>query len=166
MLGFELDDMDEVSQSLKSYERLHPSGDHLFSPFTLVKIFLELEKRKRFDAVAENVANINNAVEGSQWQASANTNYIDSHHLVQLYLKVSFVKLGLAMWKDQLLGMKEHIPEFRSTISPREIDPGDYLSRLIDEYGAAIEKCNAVLLTTSLTFQRVSVSRLRSEPDI
>lgn len=162
MFGFDNLEIEDFSK------RLRAAGEQLFSPFTLMKIFLELEKDKRFNIVTSNVTTIQSFIENhgripaGADRRSGNTkaDSDDPHKLLELYLAVGHLKSGLAAWKAQLLGMKKFIREFRVMTSPgsQEIDPNDYLSRLLDEYQAQIGKCETILLAISLAFQNIGGS--------
>jgi hypothetical protein len=162
MLGLVENDIAEVWKKLRLEDEL------LFSPFTLMKIFLELEKYKRSSIVARMVDRIEgliddyNQIPAGADEGSSNTkaDSDDPHRLLHLYLEVGLLKGGLAAWRYQLLGMKEFSQEFRVIANPRlqEIDPDDYLSRLIGDYEVLIGNCEKVILAISLAFQRVGGS--------
>jgi len=161
--------------SAKKIERIRldlcDSGQRLFSPFTLMKIFLEVEKKERFGAVDTNVTNIRNLIAGygkipvgyAPPNSNTSSDKDDPHKLLWLYHEVSHLKNALAAWKAELLEMTEFVEDWAvAAQDSQEIHPNDYLSRLIRDYDARMGKCDVVLLNISLAFQKVGGSTNRS----
>ena len=145
--------------------KLGDAKQSIFSPFTVIKVFLELERWRRFLEVDEKVTLFQNTVqnyghlplEADGDEGSYIANAQDPKNLIGLYLRVCHLKNGLVAWRAQLARLAEFADEFKAmVVSDSEIDPQDYLQRLIDEYDMKINKCDLVLQGTSLTFQMVS----------
>jgi hypothetical protein len=152
ILGLDTDGIEAVRQNLFG------AIEHVFSPFTLMKIFLELEKKKRFGNVADTILRFLTLIEdGKRTPVNADTKAdpVDPHRFVKLYVELSYLKEGLTAWKAQLRGMKRFIRELQAGPEVQEINPDDYLIRLINEYEVHVQRCKMALLTTSLAFQKV-----------
>lgn len=153
---------------IKAFGQLRAASGNLFSPFTLMKIFLELERNTRLKFVSDKVTLLETLVDiygglpvtmgrATPKPGTYDHRGDDSHGLLNLFLEVGYAKGGIAAWKAQLFGMKKSIKEFRAMSSPtsQEIDPSDYLSRLIEDYHVQIHKCDVLLQAIPLAFQRV-----------
>ncbi|KUJ21420.1 uncharacterized protein LY89DRAFT_433164 [Mollisia scopiformis] len=152
---------------IKAFGQLRAASGNLFSPFTLMKIFLELERNTRLKFVSDKVTLLETLVDiygglpvtmgrATPKPGTYDHRGDDSHGLLNLFLEVGYAKGGIAAWKAQLFGMKKSIKEFRAMSSPtsQEIDPSDYLSRLIEDYHVQIHKCDVLLQAIPLAFQR------------
>jgi hypothetical protein len=133
------------------------------SPFTLIKTFLELERKHRFEEVDAKITRFQDTVQNyprlpigtgvhdSSSQASGG-NAQDPENLIGLYLEVCHLKNNLSAWKVQVEGFVRHAGDFPAELET-DIDPREYLERLAALYAIKINKCDLVLQCTSLTFQ-------------
>jgi hypothetical protein len=153
MLGCSAYDCNEVYESFKA---LHQS---VFSPFTAIKVFLELERERRFAEVDTKTQDFERVIENYNTEIVPKSGGPRPRDMIDLYLETTHVKNGLVAWKTQLASFKRLAEEFRATEGEIEdIDPGEYLQSLVDEYDSRINKCEMVLQGSSLTFQMVMLA--------
>lgn len=161
------------SDIVTTHTKLSSARDSITSPFTLIKIFLELEKKHRFDEVDAKITRFQDTIQNygrlpigagppggadASGNTGANVNSQDPKNLIGLYLDVCHLKNGLAAWRAQLEELKCHVAEdFVDAGEGAEIDidPDEYLRRLVKMYDIKVNKCDMVLQGTSLTFQMV-----------
>lgn len=162
-----------------------------FSPFTLIKAFLYVERKRRFREVNDKITafqailqNYGRLPVGQDRSVKADhhrmmpgrdagsrknlknesmrrtmRNPEDPKTLIRLYLDVCTLKNALSAWRAQLEDFKTHAgADFDDTNA--DIDPVEYMQRLIDEYKVKINKCDLVLQGASLAFQMVRATYL------
>jgi Mg2+ and Co2+ transporter CorA len=153
MLGCSTAEMDTAERKLAS------SRNSAGSPFTLIKIFLELEKKHRFNEVDAKITHFQDTVQnyerlpigtGSLDPAGRSRNAQDPKNLIGLYLDVCHVKNSLVAWRAQIDDFREYAADFPNEA---DIESAEYLHRLASLYDHKINKCDLVLQGTSLTFQ-------------
>ncbi|KAI1632012.1 hypothetical protein F4809DRAFT_629748 [Biscogniauxia mediterranea] len=127
-----------------------------FSPFTLIKAFLELEMGRRFRVVDKTVSEALRAAE--QLPAAG---YYPPKSLVEAYTDAFMLRTALEAWRAQLAKLARYAAEdfaaaaaAGSSIHADDVDPAEYLEQLMCEYDIKIAHCERA----SLTFQVVSWS--------
>ncbi|KZL81695.1 hypothetical protein CI238_08566 [Colletotrichum incanum] len=192
ILGYDDEDVKELKSRLKKCKQA------IISPFTLIKAFLYVEKKRRFREVNNkitafqgilqnygrvpigNEAALDNSSSGEDYDDSdgnamnvvekgrrkyrkgkLRNSYLraganDPKNLIRLYLDVCTLKNALTAWNSQLRAFRDEVEhgEFGAA-SQIDIDPREYLRRLMDEYDVKIDKCDLVLQGASLAFQMV-----------
>jgi hypothetical protein len=152
----------EYSESI--YTELENSGETAFSPFTMVKRFLEKERHNRLNEVDSALSEFETIIENFGFEApkqkssrgddeKANE---DPKKMIRLYLRVCHLKNGLLAWRAQLEKMLKSCDKFRQMPGGSvDIDPEVYIQRLIEDYDIRISNCATVMEGASLTFQMV-----------
>ncbi|KAH0443077.1 hypothetical protein CcaCcLH18_01190 [Colletotrichum camelliae] len=186
ILGYDHEDEAELN------ERLSYCKDAIFSPFTLIKAFLCVEKSRRWKEVNRKIAEFQSILQNYgripidyersvasdaegrvPRRASAGTrsrkdaNSADPKNLIGLYIEVCTLKNSLAAWASQLKFFSENIEddEFGSA-SLSDISPREYLRCLMEEYSLKINKCDLVLQGASLAFQMETAHLSRVDTQI
>lgn len=160
ILGYKDDDIEELKKCIQSCK------ETIFNPFTLIKGFLRVERGHRFKEVDRKIVHFQNILQNygrlpfgadsSKQPQELDGNKDDPKNLIGLYLEVYVLKIRLMAWTSQITGLKKYSSEFTSfTPSQHDIDPEEYLQRLVDEYEVKINKCEMVLQGASLAFQMV-----------
>ncbi|GKT78207.1 protein kinase [Colletotrichum tofieldiae] len=183
-------------EELKS--RLKKCKQSITSPFTIIKAFLYVEKKRRFREVNDkitafqyilqnygrvpigNESALDNSSSSEEYDGSrghprhvvekglrkyregkSRNSYLrasanDPKNLIRLYLDVCTLKNALTAWNSQIRAFRDEVEhdEFGAA-SQIDIDPREYLRRLMDEYDVKIDKCDLVLQGASLAFQMV-----------
>lgn len=167
---------DEVD-TMELKMRLGNCKKAIFSPFTLIKAFLHVEKRRRFKEINDKIAAFQNILQnygrvpiGNELAESRSSNEgnrlgdgADDPKKIQLYLEMCALKNALEAWNAQLRSLREDViddgggGEFGADTAA-DIDPREYLRRLVEEYDVKINRCDTVLQGGSLTFQMVMPS--------
>ncbi|KAI1075880.1 hypothetical protein F5B20DRAFT_584844 [Whalleya microplaca] len=146
---------------------LQSSKSAAFLPFTMIKLFLQRERRNRLDEVDDAVKVFTAALTkfaGPQTAAPARDN---PGEMIDMYLKVSLLKGGLLAWKTQLERMKSWTGGFTAMAGGNDdIKPGVYLERLIDDYDIRINDCETVMQGASLAFQLETTLQAREDTRI
>ena len=139
-------------------------GQHLLSnPFLFLAIFIELEKKHRFEDVDKRVDDLEIKMKGldkpSLFSPKSLLSEQDPGNLVKLYLKLSRLKVELTTWNGQLQNMQSCTEFFSSLIKDQAaksaFNPWDYLSRTMNSFNEKILRCETVMEGTSLAFQAV-----------
>jgi len=120
------------------------------SPFTLIKAFLKIERDLRFEELDDKISNFVNILKNYGSEDSEAT----PKSMIDLYLEMGTLKLRLMTWSAQIADLKTHVDDFAEVKT--DIDPDEYLRRLVQEYEVKINKCEIVLQGASLAFQMVS----------
>lgn len=155
-----------VRQIAEVKQRLEEAMGTAFSPFTLLKIFLELEKRTRFkmvDIEARTLAEMARPRQPRIGRRSApdeETGENGRRTLVDLHMDVYRLRGALVSWRGQLEGLLRYLGDFTSPEDVRDIDPHEYVARLIVEYDLKIGICDRVLQGANLGFQMVSEAQV------
>lgn len=160
LLGYKDTDVKKFKDCIQSCK------ETIFNPFTLIKGFLRIERGHRFKEVDRKIVHFQNTLQnygrlpfgadGLKEPQKQEGNDEDPKNLIGLYLEVYALKIRLTAWTSQIMGLKKFGSEFSSfTTSHLEIDPGEYLQRMVDEYEVKINKCEMVLQGASLAFQMV-----------
>ncbi|KAI5918599.1 hypothetical protein F4810DRAFT_691313 [Camillea tinctor] len=144
-------------------DKLSEARATAFSPFTLIKAFLELEMGRRFRAVDKTVSEALRAAEGEQGMSKSGS-YPNSS--VEAYTDTFMLKTALEAWKAQLVKLvrysaKDFVGE--GSVHADDVDPREYLEQLIYEYDIKIAHCERVLQVTSLTFQMQTTDLTRQD---
>jgi hypothetical protein len=141
--------------------------ESIFNPFTLMKAFLGIERGHRFKEVDRKIANFEDILQNygrlpfgadgsGQPQDGGEGSEEDPKNLIGLYLEIYTLKIRLMAWSTQIAGLKKYTSDFLSLTAGRpDIDPEEYLQRMVDEYEVKINKCEMVLQGASLAFQMV-----------
>ncbi|KAH8896574.1 hypothetical protein GQ53DRAFT_524817 [Thozetella sp. PMI_491] len=162
------------AEATKIAKELRESPAAAVSPFTLIKIFLEMERRNRLDQVDQAVneleaviQNFNVSVQDTWELSTADKSDQDPKQMIKRYLRVSHLKNGLVAWKTQMERMAEWAAEFRKMPSTRaDIDPRVYIRRIIDDYDIRINDCETAMQGSSLTFEMETAHQARQDTDI
>lgn len=133
------------------------------NPFLYLAIFIEIEKKHRFEDVDKRVDDLEIKMKGldkpSLFSPRSLLSEQDPGNLVKLYLKLSRLKVELTTWNAQLKNMQgctEYLSTLISDQTARSVfNPGDYLSRTMDAFNEKILRCETVMEGTSLAFQAV-----------
>jgi hypothetical protein len=156
MLGCSSEDIATVEDKFSS------SRHSAASPFSIIKIFLELERQHRFWEVDSKITRFSNLIHNYGRFPLGTTNVSETSHvgytnhaqdpenLIGLYIDVCHLKHNLEAWKVQITDFKQFVNDFPDKA---DIDPAEYLQRLATLYEHKINKCDLVLQGTSLTFQ-------------
>lgn len=150
------------------YLELKASKDSIFSPFTMIKLFLEKEAKNRIREVEKAIHDLQTVISNFEFQPQASKFGVskgkkqdpkkDPKQMITLYLNVGSLKNGLREWRTQLERMLECCDEFRVMASANDdIDPTVYIQRIIDDYDTRVFDCETVMEGASLTFQMVSL---------
>lgn len=153
------------------HQELEASRDSIFSPFTMIKLFLEKESRNRIKEVDKAVHDLQTVISNFEFQppdtgsrASKGMEQ-DPKYMINLFLNVGYLKNGLDEWRSQLERMLECCDEFRGMPSAEnDIDPAVYIQRIIDDYDTRVRDCEVVMEGASLTFQMVRSSQMPLPP--
>ncbi|GJC79025.1 hypothetical protein ColLi_01863 [Colletotrichum liriopes] len=192
ILGYDDEDVEELKSRLKKCKQ------SIISPFTIIKAFLYVEKKRRFREVNDkitafqyilqnygrvpigNESALDNSSSSEEYDGSrghprdvvekglrkhregkSRNSYFrasasDPKNLIRLYLDVCTLKNALTAWNSQIRAFRDEVEhdEFGAA-SQIDIDPREYLRRLMDEYDVKIDKCDLVLQGASLAFQMV-----------
>jgi hypothetical protein len=148
-------------ESARIKHDLATSSSAIFSPFTLMKVFLESEKDRALDEVDKAVISLQDVLEnfdsGSDFQQpDGTTGRQELKGLIGQYIAICDLRNGLLAWQSQLqriLSDSEVFAEMPD--AKKDIDPKVYLQRLIDDYQVRINTCGTVIEGTSLGFQMV-----------
>lgn len=153
------------------YLELKASKGSVFSPFTMIKLFLEKEARNRIREVEKAIHKLQTVISNFEFQPPQASRIEasegrkkkkkdlkeDPKQMVDLYLTVGSLKNGLREWRTQLDRMLQCCDEFRLMASDEnDIDPTVYIQRIIDDYDTRVFDCETVMEGASLTFQMVS----------
>lgn len=162
-------------------DRLRLQSRTIVSPFTIIKLFLELERDRRFDIVDRKIRSFETIIENygreqqqqqqrcDVWALRSTGDLEDLRRMIGLYLEVCHLKNGLAAWRAQLdafvkfagdFGTRPHAPE--EDEGNGDVDPAEYLHALVEEYDIKFNKCDMVLQGATLMFQleTAHISRL------
>lgn len=166
VLGTSEFDRREYSRILKYFDQ-----DAISSPFTIIKIFLELERDRRWIQIDEKITNFQRKffnmidVEDNYYSSNKNektrsamgTMGSDPQGLVQLYMDISYLKNNLVSWMAQLEGFLDTITEDHPGNKTADFKYMQaFLAMLVCEYQSKINKCETILQGASLRFQMVS----------
>jgi hypothetical protein len=159
ILGYDDVDIEELILPLISCK------ESIFAPFTLIKAFLHVERKRRFKEVNNKIAKFQSILqnygrlpvgEEEKDQDNSGDNAQDPKNLIGLYISVCTLKNQLTAWKTQIASFQAHASDFAVPVGEQpDIDPEEYLQRLVDEYEVKINKCDLVLQGASLAFQMV-----------
>jgi hypothetical protein len=161
ILGYKDADIASLKRCLQNCK------ESIFNPFTLIKVFLGIERSHRFTEVNRKIVNFQNILQNygrlpfgsdgsGQPQDSGKGSEEDPKNLIGLYLEIYTLKIRLMAWSTQIAGLKKYTSDFLSLTTGRpDIDPEEYLQRMMDEYEVKINKCEMVLQGASLAFQMV-----------
>lgn len=150
------------------YLELKTSKDSIFSPFTMIKLFLEKEAKNRIREVEKAIHDLQTVISNFEFQppqaskprdpkGKGKDPKEDPKHMINLYLNVGSLKNGLREWRTQLDRMLQYCDEFRLMASDdNDIDPTVYIQRIIDDYDTRVFDCETVMEGASLTFQMVN----------
>ncbi|KAI1499332.1 hypothetical protein F5X99DRAFT_289906 [Biscogniauxia marginata] len=157
LLGCSQEDTQIVRRKLKE------ARETAFSPFTLIKAFLDLEMRRRFLAVDKTVSSAlrepwqppgrqGMSAEDEREHEDKDKGYIMPS--IETHIGAGQLKVALKAWKIQLVKLGRYASEdFAEGIHADDMDPHEYLHQLIYEYDIKIAHCERALQLTSLTFQ-------------
>lgn len=144
---------------------LEKCKESIFNPFTLIKAFLSVERGHRFTEVNCKIVQFQNILQNyghlplgaeAAGQVQDEGSEQDPKNLIGLYLDICTLKNRLMAWNMQIVGFKKFASDFISFTTGRpDIDPEEYLQRMVDEYDIKINKCDMVLQGASLAFQMV-----------
>lgn len=163
ILGFKDDDTAILKKCLQDCKQ------SVFNPFTLIKAFLRVERRRRFREVDRNIVRFQDILQDygslplgadavSEVKNGGGGNMEDPKNLIELYLGICTLKNRLMAWNTQIKRLKSHAGEFSSFTTGRsDINPEVYLECMMDEFDVKINKCDMALQGASLAFQRVIV---------
>lgn len=148
-----------AEQAERTLKELRSSPKAVFSPFTLIKVFLEKERANRLNEVDNGLVTLQNVTERFV-SMDRDGNYPQSpKEMIKLYNSLYHLKNGLVAWKAQVERMLPSCDEFRSMPGGDvDIDPKVYLQRLIDDYDTRIHDCEALLEGGSFAFQIVRIT--------
>lgn len=142
----------------QTFEELESSPKAVFSPFTLMKVFLEKERANRLNEVDNSLVTLQNMTEQFVSMDSEATYPHSPKQMIKLYHDIYHLKNGLVAWKAQVERMLPSCDDFRRMPGGDvDIDPEVYLQRLIDEYETRIHDCEALLEGGSFAFQIVRI---------
>lgn len=140
------------------YSELEASRASAFSPFTLLKRFLEKERHNRLNEVDRALSDFETIIENFGFEATGDgeNSSEEPKNMIRLYLRVCHLKNGLVAWKTQLEKMLKSCDKFRQMPGGSvDIDSEVYIQRLIEDYDIRINNCGTVMEGASLTFQMV-----------
>lgn len=159
IFGYEDTDIDDLVLPLQNCK------ESIFSPFTLIKAFLHVERKRRFKEVNHKIYQFQSILqnygrlpigEEDRDQGNGGGNAQDPKNLIGLYIGVCTLKNQLTAWRTQIAEFKSYASDFAVPSGEQaDIDPEEYLQRLVDEYDVKINKCDLVLQGASLAFQMV-----------
>lgn len=159
ILGYDDSDIEKLLVPLEGCK------NSIFCPFTLIKAFLHVERQRRFKEVNHKIAMFQSILqnygrlpvgEEDSGQTSKGGNSQDPKDLIGMYISVCTLKNQLTAWRTQIVGLKGFVGDFEGPVGEQvDIDPAEYLQRLVDEYELKIDKCDMVLQGASLAFQMV-----------
>lgn len=148
-----------------AFKELESSSKTVFSPFTLMKIFLEKERANRLNEIDNSLVRLQNMTERFVSMDSDDTYPHSPKQMIKLYHNIYHLKNGLVAWKTQVERMLLSCDEFRSMPGGEvDIDPEVYLQRLIDDYETRIHDCEALLEGGSFAFQIVRTTLFNLAP--
>ncbi|KUI67974.1 hypothetical protein VM1G_02931 [Cytospora mali] len=152
---------------------LRASKDSIFSPFTMIKLFLEKEAKNRIREVDKAIHALQTVISNFEFQAktsglgASKGKEQDPKQMITLYLNVGSLKNGLVEWRSQLSRMLECCDEFRAMPSAgNDIDPVVYIQRIIDDYDTRVLDCETVMEGASLTFQMETAFQAKQDTEI
>ena len=160
---------DDSSQEVKDdvtdmISRLLKNEEFLDNPFVLISAFLEIEKKHRLRQVDNIVNRLQNKINNSQQALRGSRslrleNGEQQRDFYTLYTQIGNLKLQLAIWKsqlDKLLAVCCDLPELRpKRKSGFVIKPEDYVQSVKESFEESYLRCENVLQTMSLAFQKV-----------
>ncbi|KAM7214969.1 hypothetical protein V8F06_009646 [Rhypophila decipiens] len=172
LLGASDKDMSEYRRILNFFDR-----DSVSSPFTIIKIFLERERDRRWAEIEAKITAFEKkffSMDQDKTKTTALKTGIrgfnassDPQGLVQLYLEISLLKNNLAAWMTQLEGFLKSITD--DTPNNKTADfkyMQAFISMLVCEYQSKINKCETMLQGASLAFQMETVNLSRMDTNI
>lgn len=135
------------------HDRLEFSGAATLHPFTLINIFLEIEKKLRFDTITTYGIKMQQLVENVAVSG-------DNLALVRICQRVTHLRDQLDLWRGEVVGLREGVEEGEFATKEeggrRLLDAGEYLDRLVRGYEAGGRVCGGILQTAGFAFQVVS----------
>ncbi|KAF7558849.1 hypothetical protein G7046_g5316 [Stylonectria norvegica] len=145
--------------------RLHRNKDYIHNPFVLISAFLELEQKHRFAQVDHMVDALETKIEEGHHifqhrrghRRSPAENMQDTFYY--LYTRVGTLRTQLNVWKSQLAKLLDC--KSLHTIAPLPaaagfmIQPEDYIKDVQESFEGSIMRCENVLQSMSLAFQKV-----------
>ncbi|KAM7187720.1 hypothetical protein V8F20_010857 [Naviculisporaceae sp. PSN 640] len=172
VLGTSEHDRTEYKRILGFYDQAGIS-----SPFTIIKLFLELERERRWDEIDRKITLFQKKFFGldEDKNKAAKPNApargfhagSDPEGLVKLYIDISLLKVNLTSWSVQIEGFLKTITDDH----PKNTTPDfkymqAFLSMLVCEYQSKINKCETMLQGASLAFQMETVNLSRMDTNI
>ncbi|KAK0742738.1 hypothetical protein B0T18DRAFT_413622 [Schizothecium vesticola] len=137
------------------HDRLEFAGSAALLPFTFINIFLEIEKKLRFDTITACRTKVHQLVENVDVSG-------DNLALVRLCQRVTHLRDQLDLWRGEVVGLRDGVQEGEFAREAeggrRLLDAGEYLDRLVRGYEAGGRVCDGILQTAGFAFQVVSVS--------
>ncbi|KAK4180447.1 hypothetical protein QBC36DRAFT_307221 [Triangularia setosa] len=134
--------------ALEYRQRLARFPKTISSPITIIKVFLQFERDRRFQEVEKRI------IEGCLRQEDGSCGR-GSEDFVSLYLDVTHLNNNLPTWLVQLERfIKSSATDFKVPHGEEnDIDAETFLRTMADEYQIKINKCDMVLQGASLAFQ-------------
>lgn len=137
------------------HDRLEFAGPAALYPFTLINIFLEIEKKLRFDTITTHGIKMQQLVENVAVSG-------DNLALVRICQRVTHLRDQMDLWRGEVVGLREGVEEGEFAKEGeggrRLLDAGEYLDRLVRGYEAGGRVCDGILQTAGFAFQVVSAS--------